>query len=530
MHDPAGQDGAKAPVVYPKRISYWRLMSDQGVITQEILDHKYAGSGTESDPFVVTWLPDDPRDPMRFGLARKVFITCLTGFATLAVSLASSAYSGSLNSITAHFQVGDEVATLGLSLYVIGFSVGPLLWAPLSENIGRQIPFFISFFCMSAFLAGCAGAQNIQTLVILRFFAGVFGSSPLSNSGGVVSDMFSARQRGLALCLFAATPYAGPALGPSIGGFLSMNAGWRWVEGLLSALAGLVWILLIFFLPETYAPVLLRKRALKLSEQTGKCYMSVRDIGKPQQEWVSRLKTIFSRPWILLIREPIVFLFTFYAALIYGTLYMLFDAFPVVYEQERGWNEGVAGLPFIGVLIGTCSGVLYTLWDHKRYDQTLKNHNGFPPPEARLPPSMVSAVTVPIGLFWFAWTNSPSIHWLSSVAAMIPFGFGLVLIYLGIVNYLVDSYTLYSASVLAAMSILRYSFGGIFPLFTRYMYAGLGIHWASSIPAFLSLACMPMPFVFYYYGAAIRSRCKYGAICAREMEQIRQTAQEKSEK
>lgn len=281
-------------------------------------------------------------------------------------------------------------------------------------------------------------------------------------------------------------------------------------------------------IPETYAPVLLRQRALRLSQETGKCYKSSIDIGRPPAPWAERLKTIFSRPWILLIREPIVLLFTLYAALIYGTLYMLFAAFPVVYEQARGWNEGVSGLPFIGVLIGTCSGVAYTLWDHKRYHKTQKKHNGFAPPEARLPPSMVSAVTVPIGLFWFAWTNYPSIHWLSSVAAMIPFGFGLVLIYLGIVNYLVDSYTLYSASVLAGMSILRYSFGGIFPLFTTYMYKGLGIHWASSIPAFLSLACMPMPFVFYYYGAAIRTRCKYGAICAKELEMVRQTAQAKN--
>lgn len=194
---------------FPEKISYWRMMSDQGVITREIRDHKYAGSGTESDPFAVSWLEEDPRNPMRFGMARKVLITLVTGFATLAVSLSSSGYSGSVNSVIAHFDVSDEVATLGLSLFIFGFSVGPLLWAPLSESIGRQKPFFVSFLCMSAFLAGCAGARNIQTLLVLRFFAGVFGSSPLSNAGGVVSDMFPASQRGLALCLFAATPYIG---------------------------------------------------------------------------------------------------------------------------------------------------------------------------------------------------------------------------------------------------------------------------------------------------------------------------------
>lgn len=69
----------------------------------------------------------------------------------------------------------------------------------------------------------------------------------------------------------------------------------------------------------------------------------------------------------------------------------------------------------------------------------------------------------------------------------------MILVFLGIMNYLIDSYTIYAASCLAANSVLRSMFGTIFPLFTTYMYQNLGIHWASSIPAFLALACVPMP-------------------------------------
>ena len=191
------------------KISFWRLMTDHEVITRDILEFEYPGSGTESDPFVVSWLKDDPRNPMQFNMAKKVAITVVTAFATLIVSLTSSAYTGSISGIIRHFEISTEVATLGLSLFIFGFSVGPLVWAPLSESIGRQIPFFISFLCMAAFSAGCAGARNIQTILILRFLAGTFGSSPLSNAGGVISDMFPARQRGLALCLFACPPYMG---------------------------------------------------------------------------------------------------------------------------------------------------------------------------------------------------------------------------------------------------------------------------------------------------------------------------------
>jgi hypothetical protein len=124
---------------------------------------------------------------------------------------------------------------------------------------------------------------------------------------------------------------------------------------------------------------------------------------------------------------------------------------------------------------------------------------------------MIGGIALPIGLFWFAWTNYPSIHWMASIAAGAPFGFGMVLVFLSVFNYLIDSYTIYAASVLAANSALRSLFGMAFPLFTTYMYQNLGIHWASSIPAFLSLACVPFPFIFYKYGAQIRQRCTYAA-------------------
>ncbi|KAJ6112034.1 bicyclomycin resistance protein [Penicillium sp. IBT 18751x] len=525
----AAHHGSSSPelakgVLLPTSMSFWRLLIDQRVVTQEVLNHYYEGSGTDQDPYVVSWLPIDPRNPMQFSMARKAVITFMTAIATFVISLSSSAYSGSIQGIIDEFRIAREVATLGLSLFVFGFAVGPLLWAPLSETMGRQIPFFISFLALSLFLAGCACAQNIQTLLILRFLGGAFGSSPLTNAGGVISDMFVSRQRGLALLLFASTPYLGPALGPIIGGFLGTNAGWRWVEGFLAVCAGLAWISMALFVPETYAPVLLRKRAAELSALTGKRYESKLDIERGKIPVTQRLKTAFSRPWVLLFSEPIVLLLTFYAALIYGVLYMLFEAIPIVYEEKRGWSAGIGGLPFLGVMVGVLCGVVYTVQDNKRYIRAQEAHEGFAPPEARLPPCMTSAVTIPIGLFWFAWTNSPSIHWLCSVAALIPFGFGLLLIYMGIVNYLIDSYTIYSASVLAGMSVFRYAFGATFPLFSSYMYEGLGIHWASSIPAFLSVLCMPLPFLFYKYGDRIRQRCKYAALSQKRLDALRQTS------
>ena len=292
--------------------------------------------------------------------------------------------------------------------------------------------------------------------------------------------------------------------------------------GFLTIFSGALWILGSILVPETYAPVLLRHRADKLSKATGKVYVSKLGQERGRVTLVESLKTALGRPWVLLFKEPIVFLLSVYMAIIYGTLYMLFAAYPIVYQVQRGWNHGVGGLPFTALIVGMLIAVAYSIWDNKRYIEIEKEHSGFAPPEARLPAALIGCVALPIGLFWFAWTNSPSVHWMASVAAGVPFGFGMVLVFLSIMNYLIDSYTIFAASVLAANSVLRSLFGAAFPLFTSYMYADLGIHWASSIPAFLALACVPFPFLFYKYGAAIRAKGKYAAESAAFMRRMQQ--------
>ncbi|RAL08498.1 MFS transporter [Aspergillus homomorphus CBS 101889] len=516
--------------VYRTRIPHWRMLVDQGAINEEILAFEYPGSGTETDPFVVSWIPNDCRNPLLFSTARKISITLIVAFSTLTVSLTSSTYSGSITQIVDDLHVSTEVATIGLALFVLGFAVGPIVWAPVSEVFGRQTPFLVSFLAMTAFSAGCAGAQNIWTLCILRFLAGSFGSSPFTNAGGTISDMFSARQRGLALSLYAAAPFLGPALGPIIGGFLGMAAGWRWVEAFLALLAALVWVLMATCIPETYAPVLLRQRARRLTQLTGRIHRSKIELDKGAVSLPRLLRTTLSRPWVLLFREPIVLLFAVYIAIVYGTLYMFFSAFPIVYEEQRGWNPGQGGLAFLGIMGGMVVGVAATIPANRWFTRTQdRSPGGMAPPEARLLQCMPGPLAIPASQFWFAWTDAPAVHWSVSIIATAPFGFGVILIYLGVMNYLIDAYTLYAASVLAANTILRSVFGAVFPLVAPYMYHRLGIHWAPSIPAFLSLLCMPAPFLFYRYGAAIRRRCKYAAESDRYMRTLQENAARKAQ-
>lgn len=533
----AGADMAKADPEMQQRFSNipdteasWRIFLTRETPTTRTLEHSWAGSGTTDDPFLVEFLPHDVRNPKHFTRVQKWTFCTIQAVACLSIAMASSAYSGGIKQVIEHFHCDQEVATLGLALFVLGYALGPLLWAPLSELYGRQVVFFITFGALTAFNVGTAVAQNIETLLVLRFLGGTFGSSPFTNAGGVISDLFDSNERGLVSTLFAAAPSLGPALGPIIGGFMGMTVGWRWIMGLLAIMSGVLWLMGSFLVPETYAPVLLQHRAAILSKHTGKVYISALD--KDNKKTPGQLlKVTLLRPWQLLFREPICLLSSIYIAIVYGILYLSFGAFPIVFEGHRGWNQGVSGLAFLGVAVGMFSALCYYIWDdnHRFIRLCRASPGGIAPPEARLPPTLVASVALPIGLFWFAWTNYPSIHWIVPIMATVPFGFGLLLLFLSLINYLIDCYLIYAASVLAANSVLRSLLGFAFPLFTRQMFQNLGIHWGSTIPAALAAVCVPFPFLFYKYGEKIRLNCKYAAEAAEFAERMKKAQMGASE-
>lgn len=378
---------------------------------------------------------------------------------------------------------------------------------------------------MVAFLGGSAGSQNVATLMILRFLAGTFGASPLVNSGGTIADLFQPAQRGLALTVYCVAPFLGPILGPVVGGFVSENVGWRWVQGVCVIFIGIIGVLGVLFIPETYGPVLLQKRARHLSKTDDKAYISVLEKSQGKKKPSEVFKRALLRPWVFLFLEPIVLVASLYMAIIYGTVYMFMGAMPIVFNEDRGWNEGIGGLAFIGIAVGIILGLIYAIWDNNtRYMKLFLSKTATA--ESRLPPAIAGAVALPIGMFAFAWTNYLSIHWSVSIILSAPFGFGCVLVLLPIMNYLIDSYTIYAASVLAAAAIFRSVVGAVFPLFTTQMYDNLGIHWASSIPAFMTLVCMPFPLIMYRFGAPLRMKCKYSFEAAEVMKkmQMPQTA------
>lgn len=127
-----------------------------------------------------------------------------------------------------------------VSLYVLGFAVGPLLLAPLSELHGRLVIYHFCNAIYFAFTAGCAFSTNVAMFLVFRFIAGCAAAGPMSIGGGTVADITTVEQRGKAMALFTMGPILGPVLGPIIGGFVSQYAGWRWTLRIILILVSII--------------------------------------------------------------------------------------------------------------------------------------------------------------------------------------------------------------------------------------------------------------------------------------------------
>jgi multidrug resistance protein len=178
----------------------------------------------------VNWDVNDPECPYNWSSAYRWGCTMCVAGLVVSAAFGTSVITGRLNGVVESFGCTEEVAILQVSLMVFGFMIGPLLWSPLSELFGRKPVYVIALFIYSIFNIPCAVANNIETVLVCRFFSGFFASCSLTLAGGSISDIFPTETRGNAIAYFAAAPYAGPVLGPLVGGWISVGTqNWRWI-------------------------------------------------------------------------------------------------------------------------------------------------------------------------------------------------------------------------------------------------------------------------------------------------------------
>ncbi|KAJ5745657.1 hypothetical protein N7520_010839 [Penicillium odoratum] len=494
----------------------WSL-NDGVSIGDEELEGEANEAGQDEDEdreYTVRWDENDPMNPRNMSKARRWMIVVIVSSGSLCVTCTSSMYTTTYVQLMKEFNCSQEVATLGLSFFIWGLGIGPLFLSPLSEFYGRRVIYITSFSLFLIWLIPCAVAKNIETMLVCRFFNGLAGSAFLSVAGGTVGDMFGRQELAFPMMLYTASPFVGPEVGPLVGGFINEYTNWRWTFYVLLIWTGVLLVSIIFLVPETYHPVLLRRKAQKLRKETGEDRY-IAPIEKLHRSVAQTVLRSMYRPILLLALEPMCLSLCIFSAILLGILYLFFGAFQLIFEHVYGFPLWQRGLCFLGIFVGMVFAILSDpIWrrNYERLERNFQSKIGQSDdfqPEWRLPSAILGGPLVTIGLFIFAWTVYADVHWIAPIIGSAVFGAGVILVYAGIFTFLVDAYPTFAASALAANSFMRSSFGGIFPLFGIQMYNNLGYHWATSLLAFLTLAMLPFPYIFFRYGSRIRQKSRF---------------------
>jgi len=475
---------------------------------------KQKSTRSVKDPNLVTWDSEfDPHNPKNWSMKRKWAATIIVSSFTLVSPISSSMISPALSSISAEFGITNEVeAQLTLSIFVLAYAIGPLFLGPLSEIYGRVIVLQLSNLFYLAWNLGCGFAQTSGQLMAFRFFSGLGGSAPLAIGGGVLSDCFLPEQRGRAIAIYSLAPLLGPAIGPIAGGFISQNTTWRWCFYATTIFTAIVQCLGFFFLQETYAPKLLEWKRNKLRKETSNEELHT-EFDNPDRTLATTIKIAMRRPFKLLITQPIVQVLACYMAYLYGLMYLMLSTFPSLWVTRYGMTIGIGSLNFISMGMGFFLGTQITApLNDALYRRLKKRNNGIGKPEFRIPIMIPASLLVPIGLFWYGWSAQAQVHWIMPNIGAAIFCAGVIVGFQCIQTYLVDSYTRYAASAIAAATVLRSLAGFGFPLFAPAMYDELDFGWGNSVLGFIALALgVPAPFMLWKFGEKLRSSSKFAA-------------------
>jgi len=463
---------------------------------------------TEHDPNVVDWdSPDDPERAINWTSKKKWTNQAIIACVTFLTPLASSMVAPGVPEILHDFNTTNEtIGAMVVSIYILGYALGPLFIAPMSEVYGRLITYHVNNILFVVWTIACAVAPNVGALLAFRVLAGIAGSCPITIGGGSIADLFKQEQRGGAMALFALGPLMGPVIGPVAGGYLAQAKGWRWVFWVIAIAGGVACACSITFMRETYEPVLLQRKVNRLKKETGNQNLhSKLDSGLPVRTYFVRALV---RPTKMLFLSPIVLALSIYMAVVYGYLYLLFTTLTLVFERDYGFSSGNVGLVFLGIGVGSLLGLFIF---GMASDKIVKRMSakGEMKPEYRLPPLIPGSMIIPIGLFWYGWSAEAHIHWIMPIIGTMWVGLGLLATFMPIQTYLVDAFTIHAASAIAANTVLRSLVGAFLPLAGPEMYAALGLGWGNSLLAFIAIALAPISWVFFKYGERIRKSPRF---------------------
>ncbi|KAM0284667.1 hypothetical protein ACHAQH_001820 [Verticillium albo-atrum] len=468
----------------------------------------------ERDPNLVAWdRPHDAENPKQWSKRRKwAAVFCVSCFTFLS-PVSSSMVAPALTSIGRDLNIPSSTEqALTMSIFVLAYALGPLAWGPLSELYGRLIVLQLTNLFYMFFNLGCGLAQTKGQMIAFRFLAGLGGSAPLAIGGGVLSDLFTAEERGRAMSIYSLTPLLGPALGPIAGGYITQETTWRWIFYSTTILTAVIQTIGFFVLQETFTPVLLARRKALLVKQTGNKSLHT-EYDHPDRTMRATLITAFTRPFRLLATQLIIQCLALYMMYLYGLVYLVLSTFPALWEDVYRQPVGRAGLNYLSLGIGFFLGAQLCAPLQDRVYALLKRRRGAPGrPEYRVPMMVPGAVLVPAGLLVYGWTAETKTHWIAPNIGAAMFAMGTIIGFQCVQGFLVDSYTRYAASAVGAATVLRSLAGFGFPLFGPDVYSSLGHGWGNTVLAGVGIVIgWPGPWLLWRFGEGLRKKSPFAA-------------------
>ncbi|OAG36431.1 hypothetical protein AYO21_09416 [Fonsecaea monophora] len=442
---------------------------------------------------VVGWdAVDDPANPKNWKRKKRGFLMVQVATMATISPMASSLCAPSIESTMKDLHESSRVlGSLMITIYVLGYAVGPLFLAPLSEIYGRYPVVMISSWMLVAWLLGCGFAPDMASLIVMRFLAGLGGSAIITISPAVVGDLYPVERRAFGSAIIAGSQSLGPIVGPICGGFITEYLTWRWAYWILVLCAGSTSAVLTLFMHESNAVVLLERKVRKLRKT----------LGRP--ELVSAVQHRMSAHELLklLVKSPIVLFISIYVATAYGLLYLMFTTLPTVFQESYGWSLQLTGLSYLGLCtvgFGTFAALFALIkYNDAQVVKLMKENNGVFEPEMRLSTTTYCGIMLPISLIWYGWVTDKRVHWFSAIAGTVPFGIGMFGIFLPFQTYMVDAFPMHAASAIAAPTVMRSLFAAFLPLAAPPLYQNLGLGWGNTLLGFVALAMVPIPLAFY---------------------------------
>ncbi|KAJ8142707.1 hypothetical protein OY671_004166 [Metschnikowia pulcherrima] len=464
---------------------------------------------------------EDPEDALRLSHTHKWLVVILVSMTSVCITSISSVWSLASTYIMADFGVSHEVSTLGISLYIWCLGTGGIFLSPISEFHGRKVVYVSGLFIVFAFQFVPAFSSNFGAVLFSRAFAGFFASSFMSVASGTFSDLFKKTQRTAhlkhdqdeelhkALILYSVSPFIGPGLGPIISGLVCQHINYRWQFKIMCVWSGLMTLLVLLFVPETYEPILLRRKAKRMRKTTGdERYFSPIEVHRASL--YESILVSSKRPLMLMFKDYMTLALCFYSGFILAIIYMFFVSFPYILKTVYGFDVQSQGLGFLGLILGlSLTALLSPYLINKWHNRLIAQNDGKHVTEHRFLPVMIGVFIAPIGLFIIAWTSYPDLHWMGPISGSFVYGVGTILVFNGIFAYTVEAYRKYTASAMATNSFVRSLLSGVFPLFGLRMYEAMGIQWATTLLALFGCVLIPIPFLLHKYGAAFRKKSPY---------------------